>query len=216
MSIFNQLKNNKGTIATALSKELAAKALNGEKEILEEAVKLCSYNVENQKVKNIRAGACKIVEKVAEKKPEWVASFLNDLFPALEAKEPQTQWMLMMIFSHCMQLNTTVSSKAFPYAKKYIEEKQGLGTVGAAVIYLGKHGALSSENAEQSAAILNEISPSAEENLQDWIIEAYINIFPSISEKNKKQIAEILPYFEMNQKKVTQKRILKLKKLFIK
>jgi len=68
MPILNQLQKNKGTLSSALGKSLAEKVLKGEKGILNEAVELINYDD-----KNVRAGAAKIIEIVAEKKPELVA-----------------------------------------------------------------------------------------------------------------------------------------------
>ena len=65
MSIFSQLQNNKGTVSSALGKELAAKVLLGDISILDEAISLTTYEVENKKEKNVRSGAAKIVEIVA-------------------------------------------------------------------------------------------------------------------------------------------------------
>jgi hypothetical protein len=67
MNLLDQLKSNKGTVSSALGKELAEKVLKGDKSILEQAIDYVSYDLDNQKSKGIRAGAAKILEKVAEK-----------------------------------------------------------------------------------------------------------------------------------------------------
>ena len=84
MDLLDQLKNNKGTVSSALGKELAKRVLDGDKSILEQAVDYVSYDLGNQKSKGIRAGAAKILEKVAEKEPELIANLLDKLKPALE------------------------------------------------------------------------------------------------------------------------------------
>ena len=84
MNIFDQLKNNKGTVSGKLSESLAEEVLTGKINILEEAVKLVSYSINNIKEKNIRSGAVKLIECVAMKKPELVSKYLDSIFPALE------------------------------------------------------------------------------------------------------------------------------------
>ena len=70
MELLELLKNNKGTVSSALGKELAQKVLNGDSSLLKAAIELCSFNPTNIKSKSVRARAAKIVEKVAENKPE--------------------------------------------------------------------------------------------------------------------------------------------------
>ena len=64
MGLLEKLKKNKGTVSSALGKELAAKVLAGDRELLNEAVELCLFDKENPKSKSVRAGAAKIVEIV--------------------------------------------------------------------------------------------------------------------------------------------------------
>src|SRR3990172_5104634 len=98
MSIFHQLADNKGTVSSALGKQLAKQVLDGDESILREAIELTIFDPKNEKAKNIRGGAAKIVEQVAEKRPELVAVFLADLEPALDVPEPQTRWMIIRTF----------------------------------------------------------------------------------------------------------------------
>jgi hypothetical protein len=44
--------------------------------------------------KHVRAGAAKVVEIVAENRPELVAPHLSKLLPALSVEEPQTRWAI--------------------------------------------------------------------------------------------------------------------------
>jgi len=78
MSIFEQLSNNKGTISSALGKTLAQKVLNGQLDILAECIDLSSYEAEAPAKKHIRSGAAKVVEIVAEKRPELIAPHLKN------------------------------------------------------------------------------------------------------------------------------------------
>jgi hypothetical protein len=190
MSIFEQLQKNKGTTSSALGKKLADQVINGDGEILLEAIKLVKYDLKNEKSKNIRAGAAKIIEKVAEKKPEYISSYLNDLLPALDADEPQTRWMIMMTFGYCSTLNPEIASKGIPYAKMYIYEKQGVCLSGAAELYLGFIGAKSTEFAETVLPILLDAYDNPLPNEMDWILEAFQKIIINVSPKSKKIIVD--------------------------
>ncbi len=149
MSILSQLQNNKGTISSALGKELAAKVLSGSINILNEAINLTTYNIENKKEKNIRSGAAKIVEIVAEKKPELVAPHLESLLPALSVDEPQTKWMTISTMGFCAHLNKNIAIKSIEYAKKYLNNKEGLCLSSSSELYLGDIGALSKNEAKK-------------------------------------------------------------------
>ena len=90
MNLFEQLSNNKGTISTALGKSLARQVLQENRmDILLECIDLASYEASSPASRNIRAGAAKVVEIVAEKRPEWVAPYLDKLLPALSVQEPK-------------------------------------------------------------------------------------------------------------------------------
>ncbi len=69
MDLFERLSNNKGTVSSALGKEMAIQVLAGDDLMLEKAVELTRYDLDNVESKNIQAGAAKIVEIVVEKSP---------------------------------------------------------------------------------------------------------------------------------------------------
>lgn len=213
MSILNQLISNKGTTSTKLGKELAAEVLRGNTEILKEAVKYVLYKPEDEKSKNVRAGAAKIIEKVSEKNPELVAPYLQDIIPALELPEPQTRWMIIMVFGYCSKYNLEVASKGISYARGYINERQGVCLSGSAEIYLGNLGANSEELAETVFPILIDAYGNPLENEMDWVLEAFIRIFKNLSPKSQGIVLECANEQKDAYKPSTQKRAQKIIKL---
>ena len=190
MSLFEKLDKNKGTTSSALGKSLATQVINGDEEILFEAIQLAKYDLKNEKTKNIRAGAAKIIEKVAEKKPEIVSPYLKDLLPALDAGEPQTRWMIIMACGYCAGLNPKIAKKGISYAKFFIREKQGVCLSGAAEIFLGCIGAISTELADEVFPILLDAYDDPLPNEMDWILEAFLKILNKVSTGNQKTILE--------------------------
>ena len=176
MEIFELLKANKGTVSSALGKELGAKVLNGDLTILEQAMKYVVFDLNDDKSKGIRAGAAKIIEVVAEKKPELIAKDLNKLKPALNAPEPQTRWMLMYVFGFCAKLNPNDSISVMDYAKKYLTENAGVCLSGAVHQYLGRIGATSEKVANIVLPILDDSMRTCSESEIDWILEGFISI----------------------------------------
>ena len=164
MEIFELLKANKGTVSSALGKELGAKVLNGDSSILEQAMKYVVFDLNDDKSKGIRAGAAKIIEVVAEKKPELIAKDLDKLKPALNAPEPQTRWMLMYVFGFCAKLNPKDSISVIDYAKRYLTENAGVCLSGAVHQYLGRIGATSEKTAMIVLPILDDSLRTASEN----------------------------------------------------
>ena len=126
MTTLELLKQNKGTVSSALGKQLAQKVIDGDHALLKDAVKFTSYDQDNKKAKSIRAGAAKIIEKVAEKKPELVAPYLDRLLPTLDMPEPQTRWMIILAFGYCVKDKPKLALKGINFAKSYIEENQGV------------------------------------------------------------------------------------------
>lgn len=211
--LIEKLRKNKGTISSKLGKELAEEVLNGDESILKDAVKLVSYELDNIKEKNIRAGAAKILEKVAEKRPELVAPYLSDIFGAFEAKEPQTRWMLMMTYGYCSKLESKITATAIDYAKQYIAESAGVCLSGAAEIYLGKIGETSEKHAQKVYPILLDAYDSAEINEIDWIFEALMLLAPYLTIEQKAEVYTCAFDYQHASKKSTQKRREKLMKL---
>jgi hypothetical protein len=127
MIIFDQLSTNKGTVSSALGKTLAQKVLQENRmDILSECIDLVSYEAAKPASRDIRSGAAKVVEIVAERQPEMVAPHLEKLFPALSVQEPQTRWMVIRVMGFCARLNKPAARKAIAYAEKYIDDKEGL------------------------------------------------------------------------------------------
>ena len=215
MSLLENLSNNKGTVSSALGKELAAVILAGNTELLDEALPLASYKISVKKEKNIRAGAAKIVELVAEKKPELVAPYLEILFAALTADEPQTRWMMIRTMGYCAKLNQKIAQKAIPYAKKYIREKVDgqLCLVSAADRFLGDYGKISKECSAEIFPILLESADNAILNEHDWILESFIKIAPNLSHTDKNKMLDFAENYINHNRKTTQARILKLKQV---
>jgi hypothetical protein len=216
MSILEQLKSNKGTISSALSKRLADDVLNGNTTILKDAIGLSSYCANNINVKNIRSGAAKIVECVAEKKPELVSPFLEQLLPALSVEEPQTRWMAIRTMGYCAGFQPEVACKALPFAKKYIREKvEGqLCLVSSADLFLGDYGSLSMETAQEAFPVLLDSIDNEIMNEQDWLLEALIHMAGNLDMKEKEKILSWIDEKGEPSRKTTQERIKKLKKVF--
>lgn len=213
MSIFNRLMNNKGTVSSALGKQLAQEALSGNKSIIKEAVELTTFDPKNKKAKNVRAGAAKIVEKVAEKKPELVSSYLNELKPALDVPEPQTRWMTIHTFGLCAKLNPEPAVSAVEKAKQYLDENAGVCLTSAAATYLGNIGELSSNEAQRVFPLLESAIETASLNEVDWILESFYKIFKNVDEKTKEKIVDCAKLYAKSSKKSQQKSAEKLLKI---
>lgn len=212
MDLLDQLKTNKGTVSSALGKELAEKVLKGDKSILDQAIDYVTYDLDNQKSKGIRAGAAKILEKVAEKQPDLIAHQLNKLKPALTVKEPQTRWMLMQVFGYCAKLNPKDSESILDYAKQYLTENAGVCLSGAVHLYLGRIGSTSDKTANKVLPILDDALKTAGENEIDWILEGFLNIINKVDSDSQQLIMRNAELQLDSKKKSTQNRAKKILK----
>jgi len=210
MDLLEQLKCNKGTVSSALGKELALEVLNGDKTLLEQAIDLVTYDLENQNAKGIRAGAAKILEKVAEKRPDLLANQLDKLEPALTVKEPQTRWMLMQVFGYCAKLNPGSSKSVLPHATRYLTENAGVCLSGAVYLYLGRIGSTSAETANTVLPILDDALKTASENEIDWILEGFLNILDNVDPGSKQLITRSAEIQTDAKKKSTRNRAMKI------
>ncbi|MFH1249915.1 MAG: hypothetical protein V1715_02295 [bacterium] len=209
MTLLEKLSNNKGTVSSALGKEIANTILSGNLALLEDAIPLVCYELRNKKVKHIRSGAAKIVECVAEKRPELITPYLEKLLPSLEVEEPQTKWMVFMTFGYCAEMNPKIAEKALPFAKKYILEKTDgqLCLVGAIDKYLGCFGKTSKENAQKAYELLLESTDNVIMNEHDWIMEGFFDIVEYLDDSKKKIIVEFANDYKEFPRKTTRSRV---------
>ncbi|MHC1782452.1 MAG: hypothetical protein AB9891_06780 [Anaerolineaceae bacterium] len=207
MTIFEQLSSNKGTVSSALGKELARKVLQENRiDILMECIDLSTYQASNASFRNIRAGAAKVIEIVAEKQPALVAPHLEKLLPALFVKEPQTRWMIIRVMGFCARLNKLVAQKAIPFAQKYIIDKEGLCIASSADLYLGDLGAISKDDAQRVFPLLEQSMESVVENEQDWLLEALFKMFKNLDRDGQNTAVKFAERWQYSSRKTTQKR----------
>jgi hypothetical protein len=214
MTLFERLSNNKGTLSSALGKALARDVLEGgQAQILTECLELVCYLAPDPAGKNIRAGAAKVVEIVAEKRPELVAPHLAALFPALKAPEPQTRWMVLRIMGFCAHLNPAVARKAIPYAEACLDYKEGLVLASSADLYLGDLAAVSKKDAAKAFPLLERSLETAIENEPDWLLEAIIKAYPNLGDAEQRQARAFAERHQYSARKTTQQRAKKLLRL---
>jgi hypothetical protein len=151
MTLLELLLANKGTVSSALGKQLAKDVLAGNMKILKEAAELIHHAS-----KVVRSGAAKIIEKVGEEKPELVAPLLPDLIPAFDYDEPQTKWMMIHTFGLCARFKPEVSREVFDTAIKYLDPSFGTCLRDRAITYIGYMGGLSKKDCDKSFPLLIE------------------------------------------------------------
>jgi hypothetical protein len=214
MSTFEQLSKNKGTVSSALGKNLAQKVLEQDQtNILFESIDLASYEMNIPTSKHIRAGAAKVVEIVAEKQPELVAPHLEKLLPALAVPEPQTRWMIIRVMGFCAHLNKLVAQEAIAYAERYIDSKEGLIIASSADLFLGDFGALSKEDAKKVLPILEQSMETVITNEQDWLLEALYKVYANLERAEQEKVRKFAERWQYSSRKSTQQRARKILRL---
>lgn len=182
--LLNQLQNNKGRISSALGKELAKQVLSGREDILQEAFELIHHD--NQ---NVRSGAAKIIEKVAEERPELVIGRLSDLRRCMDYKEAQTRWMVMHVAGLCAKLQPDISRDFFDDAVAYLDKKHGTVLNDRAITYLGYLGAVSVADCSRCFPNLME-SFERHPNRRTRVFESLIRMSDHMSDEQKRIVLE--------------------------
>jgi hypothetical protein len=207
MSTFAQLSTNKGTISSALGKTLAQKVLvEDQTSVLYECIELATYELSKPTSRHIRAGAAKVVEIVAEQKPEFVAPHLEKLMPALSAQEPQTRWMIIRVMGFCAHLNRSAAQEAIPYAEQYIAAKEGLIIASSADLFLGDFGSLSKGDAHRVFPILEHSMETVVSNEQDWLLEALYKLYAHLVKEEQKKVRAFAEHWQVSSRKSTHQR----------
>jgi hypothetical protein len=206
MGTFERLSKNKGTVSSALGKDLASKVLDGQTGILLECIDLASYESAAPAQKHIRAGAAKVVEIVAEHRPDLVAPYLDKLLPALSVEEPQTRWMIIRTMGFCAHLNRSTAQKAIPYAEEYLNAKEGLAIASSADLFLGDFGAMSKGDARKVFPILKRSMRSAITNEQDWLLVALHKLYPNLPKSEQESAARFARKWQHSTRRSTRER----------
>lgn len=207
MSIFDQLSNNKGTVSSAFGKVLALKVLQeNQLDILMECIDLASYEASAPACRHIRSGAAKLVEIVAEKRPELVAPHLGKLLPALSVREPQTRWAILRVMGFCARLNKPVAQAAIPFAEKYINDKEGLCLASSTDLFLGDLGAISPADAQRVFPLLELSMENLVENEQDWLLEALCKLFQNLDQSGQAEALKFAERWQYSSRKSTRQR----------
>jgi hypothetical protein len=207
MSVFKQLSTNKGTFSSALGKTLARQVLEeNQMEILLDCIDLASYDASAPASRNIRAGASKVVEIIAEQRPEWVSPHLGKLLPALSVPEPQTRWAIIRVMGFCASLNKPVALNSIPYAGKYIDEKEGLCLASSADLFLGDLGAISPADAQKVFPLLELSMENMLENEQDWLLEALAKLFRNLDQTGQAIARKFAERWQYSSRKSTRQR----------
>lgn len=213
MNIFDLLSNTEGTASGALSKSLAQNILNGQISILLECLDLVAYQTTVPCQKHVRSGAAKVVEIVALNRSDLVAPHLQKLMPALAVKELQTRGMVLRTMGFCAHLNKPVAQNAIPYARKYIDHKEGLSLASSTDLFLGDFGAISEEDAQRVFPILEQSMENIITNEQDWLLEALFRVFQNLSQPEREKCLEFAERWQSSPRKSTQPRVKKILRL---
>lgn len=207
MTLLQQLKENKGTVSSALGKQLATEVLAGNRDLLFEAMKLIHYDD-----KNVRSGSAKLIEKVAEVSPELVEKHLPDLVGCMKYEEAQTRWMVLHIAGLCAKFQPETSRNFFSEAVKYLGKKHGTVLNDRAITYFGYMGAVSKKDCKNCYPYLIR-SFKLHPNRVTRIFESFERIVMVLDKEQKKTLLKFAEKYKTDKMKsnaVWAKKILKL------
>ncbi len=194
MTLLDQLKENKGTVSSALGKQLAVEVLEGNEDLLREAIKLIHFDS-----KNVRSGAAKIIEKVAEESPGLVAGQLGELTSALDYSEPQTRWMMIHTFGLCAQLQPQLARDVFETVIKYLDPTCGTVLRDRAITYLGYMGAVSKADCDRCFPRLIEAFSQHPDRITR-VFESFEKMIHLLDKSQKNTLLEYVTQYESDKK----------------
>ena len=199
MSLLERVKDNKGTVSSALGKKIATEIISGHSELLDECFSLVLHDN-----KNIRSTCAKVIEIVAESKTDYIATKLDSLLPEFNFPEPQTRWCMLYVFGLCAKDNPKAAKEAFKLMDSYVTRESGTCLLGRTIDYLGYIGADSHEYAVKSLPYL-EKAAGIDANLEKRVLLSYEKIIESGNAPTKKAVLDILARYTKSKKEVTAK-----------
>lgn len=207
MTILNKLKEVNNIVGSECGKKFAEEVLNGNIEILKEAEHLIKHED-----KNIRAGAAKIIEKVAEVKPELI--HLEKILPGLDMPEPQTRWMITHAIGLCAKCNTDFAYQAFDKIQKFLTDRNsGACLWDRSICYMKYIGLTSSKRAQKVLPILEQALINIPSQTKT-ILESFEKLILIADRNSKIKILNIAQKYQNNEKNsIKNKAISLIKKL---
>jgi HEAT repeat protein len=195
MQLYEELKNNKGLVSTALSKKIAKQILEGKSELIKEA-----YSLLTDSNPNIRASSAKIIEIVAESKPELVSCQLEEIVPCLNLPERQTRWVAIYILGCCALLKPQIAEKGLKKAVEFLNDKNsGTCLLDRSITYLGLMGSVSNKYSKQILPILISSVKNAPDRAIR-IIEGIENMVEFIEEDSFSEVSDFLTRFSKDKR----------------
>jgi hypothetical protein len=209
MYLYEKLKSNKGLVSSALSKKIAKQILEGKTEFIEEA-----YGLLEDGDPNIRSSSAKIIEIVAESKPELVSSQLDKIIPCLNLPERQTRWMAIHILGCCSSIKPQIAEKGLRKAVEFLNDKDsGTCLLDRSIVYLGLLGSVSSKYSKWVLPILISSLKNAPDRVIR-VIEGIENMVEFIENDSLPEVTDFLNGFSKDKRSnVMEKSIAVLKKL---
>jgi hypothetical protein len=204
MPLLEKFQASNCIIGSAVGKECAQLVLDSKFDI-KEAIDLISHQD-----KNIRSGAAKTIEKVAEKKPVIVAPHLDSVLKALDNPEAQTRWMMINTLGLCAKLNQKIASKALDKATQFLHAKNsGACLWDRTICYLGYIGATSKDNLKKVIPLL-DYSLLHITSQTKTVLEAYEKIISLGDEKLKQKILATAIKYQNDEKNSVKSKASKL------
>lgn len=184
MDLLKELENNKGLVSTSLAKKISEEILSKNTNLLTQTI-----NIVSSENANVRAGAAKIIELVAIKKPELISKNLKSLLPLLDAEEPQTKWVTIHVFGLCAKLEPKLSKSVITKAKLFLKDKS-LCLQDRAITYFGYLGSISSKDASEILPILEDTLTTVPKRIPR-AFEGFERMIPVLSQKDKLKLIKI-------------------------
>ena len=151
MEILNQLSSQKGDKTEASNQIVAEKCTANPRLLAEIAVGL------EDEDKKLQSDCMEVFTMVAEKKPEFIVPYADNIFPLLYNKESKTRWEAVHTLSYIAEKIPDVISSVLPVLQSLIEKDKSTIVRDYAIDTIANYAKISVEASKKSYELLKSV-----------------------------------------------------------
>ena len=196
MEILNQLSSQKGDKTEASNTIVAEKCLANPRMLAEIAIGL------EDKDKKLQSDCMEVFTFVAEKKPELVVPYTDNILPLLYSKETKTRWEVVHTLSYIAEKIPDTIFSILPVLQSLIEKDKSTIVRDYAIDTVANYAKTSTETSENSYELLKYVLELWGEKHAKQVFKGFNHVLDNCPDCKAEIHGLVQPYLSANKKVV--------------
>jgi len=194
MEILNQLSSQKGDKTEDSNKIVAEKCIANPRLLTEIAVGL------EDKDKKLQSDCIEVFTLVAEKKPDFIVQYAENIVPLLSGKKAKTRWEAVHTLSYIAGKIPDIISSILPQLQSLMEKDESMIVRDYAVDTVANYAKISVEASEKSYELLKLTMDLWGEKHARQVFRGFNHVLDNLSDCKAEINSLVQPYLSANKK----------------